>query len=215
MRFITRFIAILSLSTAFTASAFAFGPSKPSTPAPAPTNLAIPGVIGPVIAVNGNYLTITVTLADLAVNVGADIPISGLPNSSIGVTPDVANGGGTDITFTLDFADVKAADIISGSTLPGGRPLPGIPAGELPAVGIQVPKLDNAVFYIGGNVFGFFIPVNLKVDGLIVSAPFYNSAGSFLGALSMVGDDSTGKNGGFLLLLNDSDITNLIQGKLP
>ena len=154
------------------------------------------------------------TLQNIQVDVGADIPINGLPNSSIGVTPDVANGGGTDITFVLDMADIKGADLLNPDTLPGGRPLPGIPEGYLPAVAIQVPKLDNAVFYIGGNVFGFFVPVNLKVDGLIVSAPFYNSSGTFLGALSMVGDDSTGQNGGFLLLLNDSDVTNLIQGKL-
>ena len=216
----SRYVVLVAgvLAIASSQPAFAFGkkasnPTPVSSPTPVGTNLAVPGVTGPIFAINGTEISITMVLNTVQVSVGAAIPINGMPNSYISLSPDLASGG-TDLTVVLDGADIalaKKLDLIQPDTLPGGRPLPGLPAGSLPAIAVQLKQLDNAVVYIGPSIFGVFVPINLKAAGIILTQAFYNSSHVMIGALSLVSDDSSNKNGGLLLLVNDSAVGNILK----
>lgn len=170
-------------------------------------NVAIPGVDGPRVSLVDNKFLLSAVLTEVQMDFGARVPIPKMANSFIEVGPDLQSKGYL-IQFGMDFGDLQALlkdqiGTIDPTTLPGGRPLPGIAAGTLPAIAISVPKLNNIVFYAGNTVFGVFIPVPFpkEMRGLMLTSRFYDSAGESIGNLSVVGPDNDNKNGGVLVLL--------------
>lgn len=110
-------------------------------------NPLIQGVTGPDVEVVNGRLLLSMVFNDIHIDGGATIPIPKYPNSSIQVGPDFQSGG-TLLQLTVSVADFLGdkGTFFNPQTLPGGRPLPGIAAGVVPAIAIQVPQLMNMVF---------------------------------------------------------------------
>lgn len=166
-------------------------------------NLAIPGVSGPVVTLVEDKVLISMVFENLVIDVGLRYAIPKYPHSYLEISPDFQTGG------TLMAVEVAIEDILKGQgkfedpkKLPGGRPLPGVLGGQLPAVAFSIEKFHNMTFYLGNEVFGFFVPIeNLDLKGSIVTARFYIKE-TRAGNLSLVGEDDQDENGGFLLLLS-------------
>jgi hypothetical protein len=103
---------------------------------------------------------------------------------------------------TLDFDDIENGDFefVDPQALPGGRPLPGIVGGQLPAVALNVPAFMDTTFYLSKRVFGFFTPFKVNVDAVITQRLVIS--GRHIGNISLVGIDENRENSGILLLFN-------------
>lgn len=169
-------------------------------------NIKIPGVDGPRVAFVDNKMTLWVVVQGLAIDLGARVQIPHTNNSFIEVGPDLQSNGSL-FSIGIDIADIKklsgnGVNVLDPLTLPGGRPLPGITEGFLPGVAVQVPKWKDVAFYFGSKVFGVFMPVKMGVKDLIATYRFYSDQGVRIGNLSLVGQDASGANSGFLMLID-------------
>lgn len=167
----------------------------------------INGVTGPTIAYATNTVTIYAVLQSVQINAGVTVPLPNMPNSSIEVAPDVS--GGLLLQATLDTNEVLAlagTNLLPATKLPGGRPLPGIAGGALPALAVQVPSWDNATFYVSSTVFGVFVPVKFNINQVIGTFNYFDSANKLVGEISIVGEDANKANSGFLLMLNIANV---------
>jgi hypothetical protein len=167
-------------------------------------NPTIDGVIGPVVGyANGNF-TMTATLENVSISGSVHVAIPNMPNSYVDFEPDMQSNG------TIVYVDLSAADLLAmtnggiialpAQELPGGRPLPGVASGSLPAIALEVPTLDNMVVYIGPTIFGVFVPVKMDTQ-LTATFRFYDSNNKQVGNLSVVGEDANKANSGFLILV--------------
>lgn len=175
-------------------------------------NTVIAGVTGPDMEVVNGRLIMSMVFQDIQVDGGATIPIPKYANSSVQVGPDFQSSG-TLITITISVADFLGdrGTLFNPQALPGGRPLPSVASGVMPAVAIQVPQLNNMVFYVGPEVLGVFVPfTKLDLQGAIVTFRFYNKAGDPVGTLSLVGADAAGKNAGILALIR-ADLAGILK----
>lgn len=170
-------------------------------------NVVIPGVDGPRLSIIENQMLLSLTLTEASIDGGARIPFPKMENSYIEVGPDLKSSGYL-IQVGVNFNDLSAllkneVNTIAPKALPGGRPLPGVVEGQLPAVALVVPKLNNLVFYVGPEIFGFFVPVQFpkEMKGYMATFRFYDTDGSAIGNISVVGPDSANQNGGILVLL--------------
>src|SRR6185437_3629383 len=142
-------------------------------------NVQIDGVQGPNVGFVDGTLTMSVVLTQVSLNVGARVEIPNMPNSYLEIGPDFQTNG-TLISIGLaaqDITKLAGGDLLDPSTLPGGRPLPGVIDGQLPAIAVTVPKLDHIVFYVGPTVFGVFVPVALPWQNYIGTFRFYDGTG--------------------------------------
>lgn len=175
-------------------------------------NPLIAGVTGPDVEVVNGRLVLSMVFQSIQIDGGATIPIPKYPNSSIQVGPDFASAG-TILVLTISVTDFLGdkGTLFPAQSLPGGRPLPGIASGVIPAVAIQVKQLMNMVFYVGPEVLGVFVPFGkLDMQGAIVSFRFYNKAGEAVGLLSLVGNDAEGKNAGILAMIR-ADLAGILK----
>lgn len=168
-------------------------------------NLQIPGLNGPTVNLVGDNILIDIVFENLTVEGGARYAIPKYPNSYIEISPDLeSNGTLMAMSVSLDdiFGDsVKQLDPL---TLPGGRAIPGVSSGTLPAVAFSIEKFKNMAFYIGPKIFGIWVPVSkLNMSGAIITTRFYTGS-TRVGNLSLVGEDANGENAGFFLALTVS-----------
>ncbi|MBL7664819.1 MAG: hypothetical protein JNM93_06765 [Bacteriovoracaceae bacterium] len=163
----------------------------------------IPGVKGPFFNVQNGAVLISMEFETLAINQGIRVPIPKLQNSSLELTPAQFSGG-TFFQAVIDFDDIENGnfEFVNPESLPGGRPLPGIVGGTLPAVAVNVPDFLDTTFYLSKKVFGFFTPFRLNVQAIFTQRLYMN--GKYMGNISLVGVDEQGDNSGILLLLNIS-----------
>lgn len=167
------------------------------------TSLSIPGVDGPELSLVDDSLLISVVFEELSVEGGLRYAIPNYPNSYIEVSPDF-DSEGTLMAVSVDLDDLFGGSLegLDPMTLPGGRALPGVASGTLPAVAFTIPQWKNISFYLGSDVFGVFFPISgLGMQGSMITARFY-SDGKRTGNISLVGEDDDGENAGFLLLLD-------------
>ena len=182
-------------------------------------NIQIDGVVGPRVAFIDNKFTMTVILTQVSIDQGIRVPIPKLPNSYVEVGPDLQSNGFL-ISLGLDVTDLVSLlkgriDLVDPLTLPGGRALPGVIAGYLPGVAIEVPQWDHMIFYMGAKVFGAFVPVKLPLTNYMGTFRFFDSTGTQIGNISIVGEDSSGANSGFLLLVNIAGKVAQLLGAAP
>jgi len=166
-------------------------------------NLTIPGVSGPNVNILGDTVLISMVFENLRVDGGLRYAVPKYKNSYIEVSPDLQSAG-TMMAISVSLEDIFGGglELLDPLTLPGGRPLPGVKTGRLPAVAFSIEQFKNMAFYLGPQVFGIFIPVRgLNMQGSMVTARFY-SAGRRTGNISIIGEDNNGNNGGFLLMLD-------------
>jgi hypothetical protein len=176
-------------------------------------NPSIEGITGPDVELVNGRLVLSMVFNNLSVDGGATIPIPKYPNSSIQVGPDFMSSG-TLLVLTVSVSDFLGdrGRMFDPQTLPGGRPLPSVAAGVLPAIAIQVPQLFNSVFYVGPEVLGFFVPFNkLDLAGAILSFRFHNKKGDAVGILALVGSDAQGANAGILAMMR-ADLLGILKG---
>tara|TARA_R110002072_G_scaffold534_6_gene3915 strand:- start:92887 stop:93540 length:654 start_codon:yes stop_codon:yes gene_type:complete len=171
-------------------------------------NLQIPGVKGPTVTMQQDNVLISIVMENLELQGGLRYSIPKYQHSYIEISPDLQSNG-TLLSVYVSLKDVFDGnlDLLDPQALPGGRPLPGVASGKLPAVAFTIQKLRNVSFYLGPKLFGIFMPINLDIGtNNIISARFY-SGKIRAGNLSMVGKDEMGENSGFLLLLDMGNST--------
>lgn len=167
-------------------------------------NPEIAGIDGPNVELIDGRFILSMTFEDISFDGGVTLPVPNYPNSSLSVGPDFESDGML-LVFTVaieDFVDVNGR-YMDPQKLPGGRPLPGVSSGRLPAAAMRIPQVLNSVFYVGPKVLGFFVPVKqLDLQGGILTFRFHDKDGVRVGNISLVGQDQNGKNAGLLVLIN-------------
>ena len=165
-------------------------------------NLKIEGVNGPTLSYSTDHLMITAVFEHIELTGGLRYSIPKYPNSYIEISPDFQSSG-TLMSIYVAAEDIQGANLenLSPQKLPGGRPLPGVVSGQLPAVAFTIESFKGMSFYLGSSFFGVFIPLDIDLNNAMVTARFF-SQGRRVGNLTLVGRDSNGENSGFLLMLN-------------
>ena len=166
-------------------------------------NPQIDGITGPDVEIVNGRLILSMVFQNVYVDGGVTIPIPKYANSSLQLGPDFLSDG-TLLVLTISVPDFlgNLGQGLDPQSLPGGRPLPSVAAGALPAIALQVPQLFNTVLYVGPEVIGFFVPFKkLDIAGAILSFRFHNKNAEPVGILALVGSDANGANAGILAMM--------------
>lgn len=166
-------------------------------------NIDIPGVEKMKVNLLQDNVLISMVVDGIQLDGGLRYNIPKYPNSYLEISPDLqSNGTLMAISVSLDDIFNDKLQKLDPLTLPGGRALPGVAGGKLPAVAFSIEKFKNMAFYLGPNVFGVFVPVKgLDIGSSMITARYY-SDDTRIGNITLVGQDDNGENGGFLLLLD-------------
>lgn len=188
--------SLLATATIFTLG-FATSCGQNST-----SNIQIAGVNGPTVSLLQDNMLISMVFENVQLDGGLRYNIPKYKYSYLEISPDLQSNG------TLMQISISTKDIVEGNLdqldpqkLPGGRNLPGVATGSLPAVAFSIEKFNNMTVYLGKSVFGIFVPATIGVDGAIASFRYYVGDKS-AGTISIVGNDANGANAGVLLLLD-------------
>ena len=168
---------------------------------------SIEGVKGPTVKYDTKFLTVSMTFETLQIEGGFTMPVPDHPNSTVSLGPDLKTGG-TLLTYTIAVPDLGTSLNMVPTTLPGGRPIPGVAGGSLPAISFEVPQLNKAVFYVSKDYVGFFARTDfLKMQNAIITFRLNDSNGKYMGTVSAVGPDALAQNSGVLVLLSIDKLT--------
>jgi hypothetical protein len=143
--------------------------------------------------------TLVVTLADVHMDAGARIPLTRPAGAFIEIGPDFASGG----SFFMISTPLMSLTNNSGLPmvgLPDGRPLPGIVAGAVQGTAVQLPIFGYTYLYMGDDVFGLFIPLELGKLPVTVKLSIRDEMGNLLGMLFGIPRGNTGHVSGLLFL---------------
>ncbi|MBC7714055.1 MAG: hypothetical protein H7177_12000 [Rhizobacter sp.] len=176
------------------------------------TNIKIPGVDKLGVSVVQDNMLISMVLTKLNLTGGLRYNIPNYPNSYLELSPDLESSG-TLLAISVSIGDTLNTSLqkLDPLTLPGGRALPGVAGGRIPAVSFSVSQFKNMSFYLGPKLFGIFIPVkSLAAINAIITSRYY-SGSKAVGNISLVGSDASGENSGILLML---DLTPTVKSKL-
>jgi len=172
------------------------------------SNIQIPGVKKSAITLNNDSVLISFVFEAIQLDGGLRYNIPKYPNSYLEISPDLLSGG-TLMAINLSIKDVAntSLQLLDPQSLPGGRALPGVATGRLPAVAFSIEKFKGMSFYVGPKLFGVFVPLkNLGIGNSIITARYYVSS-TRVGNISLVGQDANGENSGILLMLDLSSST--------
>lgn len=180
----------------------------------------INGVKGPFFNVLDGKLSITMKFLNLnGIDAGAKFPLGivhgDLQDSAIEFAPNFEDGGMM-LTVYADADDLANMNIGVGdaNTLPDGRPVPGIPGGELKdslRVDAQFPisgKVWDMSFFFHKKFFGFWMPFGFETAQI---SGYWNVwiKEKNVGFLGLVGnEESTGRKAGGVLLLRLENLKN-------
>ncbi len=166
------------------------------------SNIEIAGVKGPKVSLLQDNLMISAVFENVQLDGGLRYNIPKYKYSYIEISPDLESAG------TMMSVSISLKDIIEGgleslppATLPGGRAIPGVKSGSLPAVAFSIEKFHNMSLFVSKDVFGIFLPTKVGVDGAIASFRYYIGE-KRAGTVSLVGADANGENSGVLLMLD-------------
>lgn len=168
-------------------------------------NMSIPGIDGPKVTLLEDNLMIDIVFENMNLQGGVRYAIPKYPNSYIELSPDL-NSNGTLMAFSVSLDDIFGDNVtkLDPLTLPGGRAIPGVSGGALPAVAFSIDKFKNMAFYIGPKVFGIWFPLkSSSMSGTILTSRFYTGS-KRVGNISLVGGDEYGDNAGVFLALSVS-----------
>lgn len=166
-------------------------------------NVSIPGVQGPNVNLLEDNLIVSMVLEDVTLMAGATYKIPKYKKSYLGLNPNL-EGVGAVLTFTVSLDDIFSSDVkeLDPKTLPGGRMIPGVASGALPAVAFSVDSLKNMAFYVGPKIFGVWVPLNnFELYGFAWTKAF-EVGGNRAGNITLFGKDENGENAGFFLGLS-------------
>lgn len=171
-------------------------------------NIKIPGVSKSAITLNNDSVLIAFVFDNIHLEAGLRYNIPKYPNSYVEISPDLQSAG-TLMSISIALKDFAGSLLqnLDPQSLPGGRALPGVASGRLPAIAFSIEKFKGVSFYVGPKIFGAFIPLNnLGIGNSIMTARYYVSS-TRVGNISLVGPDSNGENSGLLLMLDLSSAT--------
>jgi hypothetical protein len=166
------------------------------------TNIQIPGITGPTVTLLQDNLMVSIVFQNVIMDGGLRYNIPKYNYSFLEVSPDLQSAG-TLMNISISLKDIVdgGLDKLDPQSLPGGRNLPGVVGGSLPAVAFSIEKFSNMTFYLGKDIFGIFLPAPVGANGGIASFRYYmNQKPS--GTISLVGSDDKGENAGMLLMIN-------------
>ncbi|EQC47387.1 hypothetical protein [Bacteriovorax sp. Seq25_V] len=166
-------------------------------------NVSIPGVQGPNVNLLEDNLIVSMVLEDVEIMAGATYKVPKYKKSFLGLNPNL-EGVGSVLTFTVSLDDIFSADVkeLDPKTLPGGRMIPGVASGALPAVAFSVDSLKNMAFYVGPSIFGIWVPLpKFELYGFAWTKAF-NVGEKRVGNVTLFGKDEEGNNSGFFLGLS-------------
>ena len=169
------------------------------------SNIQVPGVQNMSVTLVQDNVLISMVFQSIQLDGGLRYNIPKYPNSYLEISPDLQSSG-TLMAISVSLKDVLGTSIqqLDPATLPGGRSLPGVAGGRLPAVAFSIEKFKNMSFYLGPKLFGVFIPLkSLGIGSTIITARYYTGSNR-IGNISLVGEDANGENAGILLLLDMS-----------
>lgn len=189
----------LVLSIALTAAMFSTSCGNGTSS----SNIKVPGVDNMSVTLVQDNVLISMVFQGLQLDGGLRYNIPKYPNSYLEISPDLqSNGTLMAISVSLKDALNTSLQTLNPLTLPGGRPLPGVVGGRLPAVAFSIEKFKNMGFYLGPKLFGVFIPLkSLGIGNSIITARYYTGSNR-IGNISLVGEDLNGENAGILLMLD-------------
>ena len=176
------------------------------------SNIQVPGVNNMSVTLVQDNVLISMVFQNLQLDGGLRYNIPKYPNSYLEISPDLQSAG-TLMAISVSLKDVfnTSLQTLDPATLPGGRSLPGVAGGRLPAVAFSIEKFKNMSFYLGPKLFGVFIPVkSLGIGNSIITARYYTGSNR-IGNISLVGEDANGENAGILLML---DMSSSVQSQL-
>ena len=170
-------------------------------------NIEIAGVKGPTVTLLQDNVMISAVFENIQLDGGLRYNIPNYKYSFLEISPDLeSNGTLMNISISLKDLFDGGLDQLDPQKLPGGRNLPGVATGSLPAVAFSIEKFHNMSFYVGKSMFGVFLPAKIGVDGAIASFRYYIGEKK-AGTISLVGNDENGENSGILLMLDMSGST--------
>lgn len=130
----------------------------------------------------GGNARLSILFANLKIDGGAVIPLSQPAGATIEIGPDFMSEG------TLFVITVPLSSL-AGNTgglpllgLPDGRPIPDVVTGSVNGSVVNLPLFGPSFLYMGKDVFGLFLPVNLPNTFAIVRVKMKDEAGNLLGA---------------------------------
>ena len=103
------------------------------------SKLEIPGVKGPNVSLVGDNVLVDIVMENVHIEGGARYSIPQYNNSYLEVSPDLESDG-TLLAFSVSLDDIFGDNVqrLDPKTLPGGRAIPGVSSGTLPAVAFSV-----------------------------------------------------------------------------
>lgn len=166
------------------------------------SNIEIAGVKGPTVTLLQDNMLISMVFENVQLDGGLRYNIPKYKYSYLEISPDLQSNG-TLMSISVSLKDIVESGLENQEPqkLPGGRNLPGVAAGSLPAVAFSIEKFHNMTFYLGKDNFGIFVPAEIGVDGAIASFRYYVNQ-KRAGTVSVVGKDANGEYSGLLLMLD-------------
>lgn len=150
--------------------------------------------------VTNGQASLSVVFEKLKIDAGVRIPLNKPAGAFIEITPDFHSVG------TLFKISVPLASLVEGSQglpivgLPDGRPIPGVRDGALGAVAVDLPVIGESYLYMGADVYGIFLPLEIPNISYIVSSMIRDEKGNVLGTIYGVPKGSRGTISGILFL---------------
>lgn len=166
-------------------------------------NMQVPGVQNMSVKLVQDSVLISMVFTSIQLDGGLRYSIPKYPNSFLEISPDLQSAG-TLLSLNISLKDALNTNLqtLDPQSLPGGRALPGVAGGRLPAVAFSIEKFHGIGVYLGPKLFGVFLPLkNLNIGSTIITARYYVGSNR-VGNLSLVGQDANGENSGLLLLLD-------------
>jgi len=176
------------------------------------SNIQVPGVQNMSVTLVQDSVLISMVFQSIQLDGGLRYNIPKYPNSYLEISPDLQSAG-TLMAINISLKDVfnTGLQTLDPQSLPGGRALPGVAGGRLPAVAFSIEKFHGMGFYLGPKLFGVFLPLkNLGIGNSIITARYFTGSNR-IGNISLVGQDANGENSGILLML---DMSTTVQSKL-
>ncbi len=170
---------------------------------------SIPGVEGPAFnIVNGKFI-VSLKLLNVEITTGGSMLIPKTKESRFELIQNIIDGG-TLLQFTIDPKDIKGVRVANDpNTLPDGRPIPGVPGGEMMSLRIDT-ELFKTSYYFHKTLFAVYIPFNFNTYGLGVSYE-YRINNKIGGHLLVVQSDAQGKNAGLMLTVRKTMLNDIEQ----
>lgn len=176
------------------------------------SNIQVPGVKNMSVTLVQDSVLISMVFQSIQLDGGLRYNIPKYPNSYLEISPDLQSAG-TLMAINVSLKDVfnTGLQTLDPQSLPGGRALPGVAGGRLPAVAFSIEKFHGVSFYLGPKLFGVFLPIkSLGIGNSIITARYFTGSNR-IGNISLVGQDANGENSGILLML---DMSANVQSKL-